>query len=171
MPIILVYLLLWVLLGVFFLLKEVPLIGQLFSVIFAFGPFLLLLISFALLVISLFALFSLTPLIALKNYSKEQLLEETISLFKIKLLSRIALMVLAVIPVATISLLLWLSAKLTTVVYLVDESHVQLIMQWFVIMLPFAAILSFPVIFFFNMAAEAHILIQKLLLARDLPTK
>lgn len=147
MPVILVYLLLWVLLGVFFLLKEVPFIGQLFSVIFAFGPFLLLLTSFALLAISLFALFSLTPLIALKNYSKEQLLEETISLFRIKLLTRLALMVLAVIPVAIISLLLWISAKLTTVVYFVNESHVQLIMQWFVIMLPFAAILSFPVIF------------------------
>ena len=44
-PPILAYLLLWMILGVFFLLGEIPLIGSFFSVILAFGPFLLIFCS------------------------------------------------------------------------------------------------------------------------------
>src|SRR5262245_18674243 len=40
-PIILCYLLLWMLLGIFVLLKEIPGVGEFFGVIFAFGPFLI----------------------------------------------------------------------------------------------------------------------------------
>src|SRR5690348_522423 len=36
------YLLLWIVLGLFFLLKEIPGIGPLFSVMFSFAPFLLI---------------------------------------------------------------------------------------------------------------------------------
>jgi len=42
-PLILVYLVLWTLLGIFYLLKGIPLLGNVLGVIFSFGPFLLLL--------------------------------------------------------------------------------------------------------------------------------
>ena len=41
-PPLLVYLLFWVFLGVFFLLKEIPGFGEFFSVVFSFGPFILI---------------------------------------------------------------------------------------------------------------------------------
>src|SRR5208337_3939660 len=52
-PIILCYLLLWMLLGIFVLLKEIPGIGDLFGVLLSFGPFLINLGSLLLCVISL----------------------------------------------------------------------------------------------------------------------
>ena len=42
-PLVLVYLVLWTLLGIFYLLKGIPLLGNALGVIFSFGPFLLLL--------------------------------------------------------------------------------------------------------------------------------
>lgn len=56
-PIILSYLLLWILLGIFVLLKQIPAIGDIFAIILAFGPFLLNLGTLVLCLLNLAMLF------------------------------------------------------------------------------------------------------------------
>ena len=69
-PIILCYLLLWMLLGIFVLLKEIPGIGEFFGVILAFGPFLINLGSLALGLLSISLLFFLAPILALNGLNR-----------------------------------------------------------------------------------------------------
>ena len=69
-PIILGYLLLWMLLGVFFLLKEIPGIGNFFAIILAFGPFLLNFGSLVLCLLCIAILYLLTPIIALRGLNR-----------------------------------------------------------------------------------------------------
>ncbi|MDB6081236.1 MAG: Conserved putative rane protein [Chlamydiia bacterium] len=161
LPIILIYLLLWVVLGLFFLMKAIPIIGDAFAVIFAFGPFLLILGSLLLSLASIFLLFTATPVMALKSLTGEKLFQYVHEQRFQQIFLRLVLCLLSLLPLIVTACLLWLAAKITTVVYVDQENTLQMVMQWFFIMLPFAAILSPTVIFFFNMATETHILIQK----------
>jgi hypothetical protein len=68
-PVILFYLALWVLLGVFLLLRELPFVGDFFGVVLAFAPFLLNLGALLLCVLMLVALFFGTPVVALKGFN------------------------------------------------------------------------------------------------------
>ena len=70
-PIILGYLLLWMLLGIFFLLGEIPAVGEFFSVILSFAPFLINLGTLVLCLLSLSLLFFISPLIAFKGLERE----------------------------------------------------------------------------------------------------
>jgi len=56
-PPILAYLIVWMVLGFFFLLKEIPGVGHFFSVVLAFAPFLLIFISLLLCLFALALLF------------------------------------------------------------------------------------------------------------------
>jgi hypothetical protein len=69
-PIILCYLLLWMLLGIFFLLKEIPGVGDFFAVILAFAPFLINLGTILLGILNLSMLFFVTPVIALNGLNR-----------------------------------------------------------------------------------------------------
>src|SRR3990172_8087599 len=60
-PIVLSYLILWTVLGIFYLFREIPLIGDALGVILSFGPFLLLLGSFVLSLLCLAGLFFIVP--------------------------------------------------------------------------------------------------------------
>lgn len=161
LPVILTYLLLWVILGFFFLLKQLPIIGSVFGVIFAFAPFLLILGSLLLSIISIFLLFTATPVMALKSLSGERLFQYMYEQLFTQIFLRIVLCLISLLPMLTTACLLWLAAKITAVVYVVQDQSLEMILQWFFIMIPFAAILSPAVIFFFNMAAETHSIIQK----------
>ena len=67
---ILAYLFLWTLLGIFFLLQEVPVLGDFFSVVFSFGPFLLIFGSLLLCLFNLGLLFFVAPAAALQPLKK-----------------------------------------------------------------------------------------------------
>jgi hypothetical protein len=160
-PIILLYLLQWVMLGLFILLKEIPILGILFGVILAFAPFLLNLGSLVLCLGSFVLLFAFTPVIALKQLHPQNLLQYAISQLVKRPFMRILLLLIALIPLAATTFILWFAAYLTTTSYMVSESHLQIVLQWFFIMLPFAAFLAPATIFFYNMSCEAHVLAQK----------
>jgi hypothetical protein len=55
---------------------------------------------------------------------------------------------------------LCLAAVLTGVNFLVGSRSLSVALEWFFIMLPFAAIVSPVVVFFFNFAAESYQLLQ-----------
>jgi hypothetical protein len=166
LPIVLVYLCLWVVMGLFFLLKEIPGIGDFFGVILAFGPFLLILGSLLLCVATVFLVFALSPILALKQISGNELMQYVQERLSKQVFLRAFLFLFSSLPLIATAALLYIAARLTTILYVVSDSHIQMVLQWFFIMIPFAVILSPALVFFFNMAAETHILIQKRLMVQ-----
>ena len=156
------YLFLWTLLGLFFLLKAVPILGDFFSVIFSFGPFLLIFGSLLLCVFNLGLLFFVAPAAALQPLKNIPLAKRVWSLINRKLFSALILWMIALIPIALVGGLLCLAAFLTNVSFLVAERSLSVALEWFFIMLPFCAILSPAVVFFFNFAAESYQLLQRI---------
>jgi hypothetical protein len=160
MPPLLAYLFLWIAMGIFFLLKEIPGIGDFFSVVLAFGPFLLIFGSLLLCLFNLGLLFFVAPTAALHPFKRISLAKQVFGFFQGNLLSSIALFLLAMVPIVLMTGLLSLSALLTNVSFLTMDKSLTVALEWFFIMLPFCAILTPAVIFFFNFAAECHQLLQ-----------
>lgn len=160
-PVILLYLMLWMLLGVFMLLQNIPAIGDFVSVILAFAPFLL---NFATLLLCIFVigtLFFITPVIALKGLSRSLVSQVLMRRLQGDVFSNMVLFIVGIIPLLFYVGLLLGSALLTGNICAVCDDTLHTVLQWFFIMLPFTALLAPAVIFFFNFAAESHVLMQK----------
>lgn len=160
-PIIFAYLLLWMVLGIFVLLSEIPTVGEFFASILAFGPFLINLGSLILCVLSLGILFFIAPLIAFKGLAGGVVSQSIIRRLEKDFFANFVLMLIALLPLALVITLLMLAAMLTGSLCLDCQNSLQTVLKWFFIMLPFTAFLTPAVIFFFNFAAEAHVLMQK----------
>ena len=160
-PIILIYLVLWVLLGIFVLLSEMPYLGNFFGVILSFAPFLIHLASLLLCLSGLVLLFVLSPVIALKGLNRELVLDAAVKRIGKNPFSTILLGLIAVLPLFFIVIMLTLAAYLTGSNCLECSNNLQVILKWFFIMLPYTACLTPGVIFFFNFAAESFVLLRK----------
>lgn len=159
-PIVLSYLLLWMTLGIFILLKEIPGIGTFFGAILAFAPFLLNLASLLLCLFALAALFLITPVVALRGVNRIQLAQLLTRRLKSDLFSNLLLALVAILPLFLFVIVLSFAAFLTETIFDDKGSSIYTIIYSFFVMIPFAAILSPAVIFFFNFATEAHILMK-----------
>jgi MFS family permease len=160
-PIVLGYLCLWVLMGLFLLCSEIPIIGPVFAVLFAFIPFIMNVVVLAVILFAVYLLFSLTPTFALTNFWQDSQFVELVQKAVKRTSSLAILFVLGLVPFL-FSFGLLLVASLMTMSFIAqDESQLQLVLQWFFIMLPFVLLLTPSVVFFFNMATEAHIYLQK----------
>ena len=159
-PIILCYLLLWMLLGIFVLLKEIPGIGEFFGVMLSFGPFLINLGSLALALLNLILLFLITPIVALNGLDRNRVSKILMKRCQ-DIFSNLFLGLVALLPLLLIFGLLLLAWVLTGSVCYACKEPYFLIIQWFIMMIPFAAIIAPAVIFFFNFATEAHVLLQR----------
>lgn len=160
-PIILSYLLLWILLGIFVILKQIPAVGDIFAIILAFGPFLLNLGSLFLCLICLAMLFFITPIVALKGSNRIRVAQTLVKRLKSDVFSNVVLAFFALLPLFAVSGLLVLAAFLTETICYTCENPLHNVLQWFFIMIPFTALLSPAVVFFFNFSAEAHVLMQR----------
>ncbi len=160
-PIILGYLLLWMMLGVFFLLNDIPVIGHFFGVILAFAPFLLNVGALALCLASLSMLFFIVPAIALKGLTHSQLSQMVAKRFQSDTFFNCVLAGIAVLPLLCLFGLLTLAAIITGSICYTCENPLYITLQSFFMMIPFMVLLSPAVVFFFNFAAEAHVLLQK----------
>ena len=160
-PIILCYLLLWMLLGVFVLLTEIPIMGDFFGVILAFGPFLINLGSLTLCFLNIALLFLVTPIIALNSANRIRITQLVVHKLNGDLFSTALLALIALLPLLFIGGVLLLAAFLTGSLCYNCSNPVQTVLHWFFVMIPFTALLSPAVIFFFNFAAEAHVLTQR----------
>ncbi len=161
LPPILIYLLLWIVLGFFYLLREIPGVGQFFSIVFAFGPFLLILSSLLLCLFNLLLLFFVTPAVAMQPMKKVSAVQRIAAFLQGRLFTGVALFLLALIPIGFAVGLLSFSAFLTNMSFQVGEQSLAVALEWFFIMLPFCALLTPAVIFFFNFAAESFWLLQR----------
>lgn len=162
-PIILSYLLLWMMLGVFFLLNSIPVVGEFFGVVLAFAPFLLNLGAIVLCVTSLAILFFVTPAIALRGLNSAQISSLVTKRFQQDVFLNLALVSIGMLPLIFVLALLISAAFLTGTVCFTCVDAVHIVLQWFFVMIPFTALLAPAVIFFFNFAAEAHVLFQRLI--------
>ncbi len=160
-PLILGYILLWTLLGMFYLLREIPFIGEVLGVVLSFGPFLLLLGSFILSMLAIKMLFYLTPLVALRSTAHFQILEDVLSRFRLSPFTNCALFLMAAFPFAIIAVLMTVAAVMTEHGYMAIDSDAASGLQLFFIMLPFSILLAPAVIFFFNFAAESYVWMQR----------
>jgi hypothetical protein len=159
-PSVLAYLCFWILMGVFYLFKEIPLIGDFFSVVFSFCPFLLIFSSLCLCLANLTLLFFAAPLLAFQPAKGIRLTQQFLQTMTNRLLTRLILLAMALIPIGFAAALLSFAAVLTRGSFLIGEKSVSVALEWFFIMLPFAALLTPAVIFFFNFAAESHRLLD-----------
>ncbi len=161
LPPVLLYLLLWIVLGFFYLLRSIPGIGHLFSIVFAFGPFLLILSSLLLCFFNLLLLFFVTPAVAMEPLKRASAAQRITSFLKGKLLTGLALFLVALIPIGLAVGFLSFAAYLTGLGLEQETESLGVALQWFFVMLPFAALLTPAVIFFFNFAAESFWLLQR----------
>lgn len=143
----------WIILGVFFLLKAIPYLGVVLGIVLAFGPFLLQLGIFLLLIAALFLLFFAVP-----EYAASEDFDWRVSLrracqdpFSHLLLLGIAFLFVWVVW-KIISTAGWVSLQL----FSYGDSSIEITLQSFFVMLPLMAALTPFVNFFFNFAFEAY---------------
>jgi hypothetical protein len=160
-PIMTAYLVLWVVLGIFYLLKHIPSVGMTLGTILSFGPFLLIFGSLFLSVVNLFLLFFMPPVVALKSTVRWEIAEEALLKVWQQPFIHLKLLVMGLLPLISIIGFLILSAALTGMALFVMERTWAISLQWFCIMIPFAALLTPALVFFFNFAAESFVLLQK----------
>ncbi len=160
-PIILCYLLLWLALGLFLILNEIPGLGQYIGVLLSFAPFLINFISLVLTIVNISMLFFVTPIVALNGLNRIRVVGVLAKRLKGDLFSNILFSLIATFPLLFCVGVLTLAAILTGSVCLVCGEPRYIVLQWFFIMIPFAMLLSPSVVFFFNFSAEAHVMIQR----------
>lgn len=156
-PFILCYLLLWMFLGLFVLLRETPVLGPFFSVVLAFAPFILNVAALLLCVLNSAMLFFATPLIALRGLNRAALAQTLVKRVREDLFSNLMLALIAALPFLSVLSLLSLAAMLTGSLCLTCADSALTMLQWFFVMIPFTALLTPAVTFFFHFAAEAHV--------------
>lgn len=160
-PIILLYLILWILLGLFLLLRSIPGLGDFFSVILAFAPFIINAATLFLAGCVIGLLFFVSPVIALKGLSRTLISQVLVRRFTGDLYRNLALFKIAMLPLVFYVGFLLLSLFMTGSLCAGCDDPVHSTLEGFFIMVPFTALLAPAVIFFFNFAAEAHVLTQK----------
>lgn len=160
-PLLLIYLMLWMLLGIFILLRNIPAVGEFFGVILSFAPFLLNFATLLLCVAVVAMLFFVAPILALKGLNRPVVTEILARRFQADLFSNLLFFACALLPLLLYLGLLLASAFLTGSFCITCENPIATVLEWFFIMIPFAALLAPALIFFFNFAAEAFVLFQK----------
>ena len=159
-PIILCYLLVWMLLGIFALLSEIPTVGPFFHAILAFAPFLLNLSCLVLILLNFALLFYVAPILALKGFNRLHISRTLTKRFRKDVFANGFLLFIALLPLIILLAVLSLAAWMTGSLCVGCTSVTETVLLWFFVMIPFTAILAPAVVFFFNFAAESHVLIM-----------
>lgn len=160
-PIILCYLLLWVLTGIFLLFEQTPIVGPTFSTILAFGPFLLNLAAILLCIANVAMLFFAAPVLALKGLNGIRISKNLTQKYNKDIFSNLLLGFIAITPLALVLIILTLAGIISGLSTLQYSSILFSTLRRFIIMIPFVAFLTPPLIFFFNFSAESHVLLLK----------
>ena len=157
MPLIIGYLALWTILGLFYLIKALPKIGWALGAFLSFGPFLLFLSMVSLAILFLILFFFLTPIVALRDCLPKEWIKCMLNRMSKSLFTNFVLFIISVIPVGCILGLLMISLSMTHAFYVSSDNPLDLVL----IMLPVSVLLAPGVVFFFQFAAESHILMMQ----------
>lgn len=158
LPLVLTYLVLWVLMGVFYLLRELPGIGDMIGVVLAFGPFLLVLGAILLGLFNIVVLFFVTPEASLKTGVRFRLAEVVYLKLKKHVFTNFFMLILGSLPLVVCSSILYLAARITGGTFFPGAKPLSQMFQWIFMMIPFCGLLTPSVIFFFNFATECFLL-------------
>lgn len=161
LPFILAYFATWIVLGVFYLLKSIPFLGPALGSLLAFIPFVLVLLGILLAVSTLFSLFFLAPEATLKTGLKFSLVRQLFSKLKISLFSDLIFLLIGIAPAWISFEILRLAAKLTYSLCFSGSSEVAFAFESLFVMIPFCALMTPSVIFFFNFSAECYRMNEK----------
>lgn len=150
-PLLLLYLLLWLFSTLFLLLHAIPFVGPFLNAVLAFMPFLINLLSISLCLFTLVLSFFVCPQIALGAKLDRRLFVRHF------LENPFLNLLFFLIPAAAVYLVyrLLFAAVGLTLGAVGEEAGIERMLQSFFIMLPFIAILTPIVNFFFNFAVEA----------------
>lgn len=154
-PLLLASVLVWVLLGLFILLKEIPFLGSFFAVIFAFIPFLLFLSVGFLLLVAYALFFFIAPEIGAQDKFHRILLIKAWRRIRKDVFVNFLAALIAVLPFGIIVWLLTMATRMTKMLYHVPTHSLASVLQSLIVTLPFVLILTPAVNFFFNFATEA----------------
>ncbi len=154
-PLFVLFIVLWIFLGLYQLLSYTPLFGSFIGVTLSFVPFLIYVALFLILAISVITLFYLVPPVAINGWEGREIIKQKLTEILVDPFNHGKYLLIALIP-PTISLfiLLW-SARMAKLHF--KEVEIDLFaVQWVIVLIPFAALLAPSVLFFFNFAHEIY---------------
>ena len=161
LPFVLIHLILSLLIGCFLLFQEIPLLGSFLSILLGFIPFLIYLATLVLLCAGLLLLFIGSSFLALREESEQSLALLALKRLRTDPWGNISLLILGLVPLGISLLFLLPSLHWASALTLEPATHLGSMLSAFFLMLPFSALLSPGVIFFFQFAAEAHAFFQR----------
>lgn len=151
-PLLLAFIVFWVLIGLFLLLKSIPYLGPLLAVVLAFAPFLLNLGTLLLFFVALLGFFFVTPSLATSGRVNRKAL---LSRIKSDIFSNLLLLGVAYLPVYIVWRFVGNAASMTVQLFALEGGPLEMLLQSVFMMLPYVAVLTPAVTFFFNFASEA----------------
>lgn len=154
LPLFLAFLVFWITLGVFILLKAIPYLGFFLGIVLAFGPFLLDLGMIVLFLSALFLFYFATPIYAIDQRLD---IKALIKRIRTDFFTHLFLFLVAFFPVWIIWKIVRGAAFLTLEIYSFEENQIMTILQLFFMMLPIVAIMAPVINFFFNFSLEAFL--------------
>jgi len=160
-PLIFAYLILWMALGIFYLLRAIPMAGPLIGAIFSFGPFLLVLGSIALGIFTLLGLFYLPPAAAMKGEMSKDLFKSVVKKIRTNPFQMCVPFLFALFPLLLVIGVLSLAAVVTHMMYITTAGGLSIVLKWFFMMLPFCALLAPVVTFFFHFSLETYLMTRE----------
>jgi hypothetical protein len=158
-PLIITFLLLWIMLGVFNFLVKIPKLGLIIDTILAFAPFILIFCLVFLCFINICILFFITPSIGLKLQKKLIMIKILIKNINSNLFIHFFSFILGILPLAITAIMLIITFNLTTD-YANQDKIINSVRAFFM-SLPISFIMTPFTIFFFNFSAEIHQLLLK----------
>lgn len=159
-PLLCLYLICWVGMGALFLLKLLPWVGEFLSIFLSIGPFVFILCSLLVAVMSLALSFFLSPILAVQQTSVQQILAQ---IWQGRILTGVVFFLIAAFPLAVSTLLLVSSAMLTDTAFFLTDSSLFIVMQRILLLLPCSFLVSPAIVFFFHFATESFLLCKRYL--------
>lgn len=159
-PFVLGLILLWAALGVFVLLSQAPGIGPYMGGVFAFIPFVLNAAILFLILVALWGLFYVSPVMALRGMDRTYLLEDLWIRVKGDFFSHLIWFMAGIVPLYVSYYLLMSALRFTQLMLGLREGVASSMLGWFSMAIPFSLLLAPFVIFFFQLAAEAHVALK-----------
>jgi hypothetical protein len=161
LPFIVAYMCLWLVLGLFYLIKSIPFLGSVFGPVLSFVPFLLILVVILLTLSCLFFLFFATPEAILKTGLKVELFHQTLARLKKSFFSDFISLCVGLIPAGFSLFILLLSQHFVSSTFFSQGGEIVYAMEAFFVMIPFCLLMTPSVVFFFNFSAECFLLEEK----------
>ena len=156
LPLLFLYIVMAMVLGLFFLLKEIPGVGEFLSVLLSSFPFLLIFAMLLLSFLILIFLFFVSPLSSLEQLRRLSFFKQIFVSLKNRFLSSFVLLCISLLPFLFVFFLISFSFSLLNTNFFLSTYSLSIAMQELFLMIPVCALLTPPTLFFFSFSSESH---------------